>query len=110
MLLLLIGNSTVYGVVVQSLYIVKRSYGEEEVWPITLKAKKRKFPTLYALHYLCVTLAKGTALLPESAGLKLFIKQGIHPPKPVLPNLFQPRHTFLEPLTRRHTAFMALNL
>src|SRR6218665_3719140 len=27
-----------------------------------------------------------------------------------LPTLFQPRHTFLEPLTRRHTAFMAIIL
>ena len=26
------------------------------------------------------------------------------------PTFFQPRHTFLEPLSRRHTAFMALNL
>jgi len=26
------------------------------------------------------------------------------------PTFFQPRHTFLEPLTRRHTAFMTLNL
>src|SRR6218665_141447 len=26
------------------------------------------------------------------------------------PTFFQLRHTFLEPLTRRHTAFMALNL
>src|SRR6218665_3014112 len=26
------------------------------------------------------------------------------------PAFFQPRHTFLEPLTRRHTAFMALIL
>ena len=26
------------------------------------------------------------------------------------PTFFQPRHTFLEPITRRHTAFMTLNL
>ena len=34
----------------------------------------------------------------------------IHCQQVLLLNVFPPRHTFLEPLTRRHTAFMALIL
>jgi len=40
--------------------------------------------------------------------IQLLAGESSYPLYQCLPTFFQPRQTFLEPLTRRHTAFMAL--